>query len=68
MTPNPTARPFVVGALLFLTFIAFWPGRVSATAGAGHTATGSSLSTARVGEARSTSFTLMSRASGVKGL
>lgn len=68
MTPNPTARPFVLGALLFLTFIAFGPGRASATAGAGHTATTSPLSTARVGEARNTSFTLMSRASGVKGL
>ena len=68
MTPNPTARPFVVGALLFLAFVAFWPGRASATAGAGHTATISSLSDVRVGEARSTSLTLMSRASGVKGL
>jgi hypothetical protein len=31
MTPNPTARPFVVGALLFLTLISLWPGRVSAS-------------------------------------
>jgi hypothetical protein len=30
MTPNPTARPFVVGALLFLTLISLWPGRVQA--------------------------------------
>lgn len=30
MTPNPTARPFIVGALLFLTLVGFWPGRVSA--------------------------------------
>ena len=27
MTPNPTARPFIVGALLFLTLIGLWPGR-----------------------------------------
>ena len=68
MTPNPTARPFVVGALLFLTFIALWPGRASAAEGPGQTAASSLPSTARVGEARSTSFTLMSRASGEKGL
>ena len=30
MTPNPTARPFVVGALLFLTLISLWPGRAYA--------------------------------------
>jgi hypothetical protein len=30
MTPNPTARPFVVGALLFLTLISLWPGRAQA--------------------------------------
>jgi hypothetical protein len=34
MTPNPTARPFVVGALLFLTLIAAWPGRAQADRGA----------------------------------
>lgn len=68
MTPNPTARPFIVGALLFVACIAFWPGRASAFARAGHTATGSSLSIGRASEARSTSFTLISRASGVKGL
>jgi hypothetical protein len=67
MTPNPTARPFLVGALLFLALIAFWPGRASAAAGAGHTAT-SSLSADRGREALSTSSTLMSRASGVNGL
>ena len=31
MTPNPTARPFIVGALLFLTLIGLWPGRASAS-------------------------------------
>ena len=31
MTPNPTARPFVVGALLFLALISLWPGHVSAS-------------------------------------
>jgi hypothetical protein len=30
MTPNPTARPFIVGALLFLTLVGFWPGRARA--------------------------------------
>ena len=30
MTPNPTARPFIVGALLFLSLVSFWPRRVSA--------------------------------------
>jgi hypothetical protein len=30
MTPNPTVRPFVAGALLFLTLIGLWPGRASA--------------------------------------
>jgi hypothetical protein len=30
MTPNPTARPFIVGALLFLTLIGAWPGRARA--------------------------------------
>jgi len=34
MTPNPTARPFVVGALLFLGVISFWPGRAQADRGA----------------------------------
>ena len=34
MTPNPTARPFVVGALLFLTLISLWPGRAHADRGA----------------------------------
>jgi len=34
MTPNPTARPFVVGALLFLTLISLWPGRAQADRGA----------------------------------
>jgi hypothetical protein len=34
MTPNPTARPFVVGALLFLTLISLWPSHVSASGGA----------------------------------
>jgi hypothetical protein len=34
MTPNPTARPFVVGALLFLALIGLWPGHVSASGGA----------------------------------
>jgi hypothetical protein len=33
MTPNPTARPFVVGALLFLTLISLWPGRAHADRG-----------------------------------
>ena len=33
MTPNPTARPFVVGALLFLTLISLWPGRAQADHG-----------------------------------
>jgi hypothetical protein len=33
MTPNPTARPFVVGALLFLTLISLWPSRVTASGG-----------------------------------
>jgi hypothetical protein len=31
MTPNPTARPFIVGGLLFLTLIGLWPGRASAS-------------------------------------
>jgi len=31
MTPNPTARPFVLGALLFLTLIGLWPGRATAS-------------------------------------
>jgi hypothetical protein len=26
MTPNPTARPFVLGALLFLCLLVGWPG------------------------------------------
>ncbi len=30
MTPNPTARPFVVGVLLFLAVIGLWPGRARA--------------------------------------
>ena len=30
MTPNPTARPFIVGALLFLTLLSVWPGRAQA--------------------------------------
>jgi hypothetical protein len=30
MTPNPTARPFIVGSLLFLTLVGFWPGRARA--------------------------------------
>ena len=34
MTPNPTARPFVVGALFFLTLISVWPGRAHADRGA----------------------------------
>jgi len=34
MTPNPTARPFVVGALFFLTLISLWPGRAQADRGA----------------------------------
>jgi hypothetical protein len=34
MTPNPTARPFFVGALLFLTLISVWPGRAHADRGA----------------------------------
>jgi hypothetical protein len=34
MTPNPTARPFIVGALLFLTLISVWPGRAQADRGA----------------------------------
>jgi hypothetical protein len=25
MSPNPTARPFIVGALLFLALIGLWP-------------------------------------------
>jgi len=33
MTPNPTARPFIVGALLFLTLIGAWPGRAHADRG-----------------------------------
>ena len=33
MTPNPTVRPFVVGALLFLTLISVWPGRAHADRG-----------------------------------
>lgn len=33
MTPNPTARPFIVGALLFLTLIGAWPGRARADRG-----------------------------------
>ena len=32
MTPNPTARPFVVGALLFLMLIGLWPGHATASA------------------------------------
>jgi len=34
MTPNPTARPFIVGALLFLALISVWPGRAHADRGA----------------------------------
>jgi hypothetical protein len=30
VTPNPTARPFVVGALLFLALVGLWPGRARA--------------------------------------
>ena len=30
MTPTPTARPFIVGALLFLTVLSVWPGRAHA--------------------------------------
>lgn len=26
MTPNPTSRPFVWGAMLFLLLVGFWPG------------------------------------------
>jgi hypothetical protein len=33
MTPNPTARPFVVGALFFLTLISLWPGHAQADRG-----------------------------------
>jgi len=33
MTPNPTARPFIVGALLFLALISAWPGRAHADRG-----------------------------------
>ena len=33
MTPNPTARPFIVGALFFLTLIGAWPGRAHADRG-----------------------------------
>ena len=33
MTPNPSARPFVVGALLFLTLVGLWPGRATASGG-----------------------------------
>jgi hypothetical protein len=68
MTPNPTARPFIVGALFFLTLIAAGPGRVSATGGGRHAVTSSSRSTGRVLDVRSTSETLRSSASGVKGL
>jgi hypothetical protein len=31
MTPNPTARPFIVGVLLFLAVIGLWPGRARAS-------------------------------------
>ena len=34
MTPNPTARPFIMGALLFLTLLSAWPGRAHADRGA----------------------------------
>ena len=34
MTPNPTARPFVLGALLFVTLISLWPGHAHADRGA----------------------------------
>ena len=33
MTPNPTARPFIVGALFFLTLIAAGSGRAQANRG-----------------------------------
>ena len=33
MTPNPTARPFVVGALLFLMLVGGWPRRAQASRG-----------------------------------
>ena len=34
MTPNPTARPFVLGALLCVTLISLWPGHARADRGA----------------------------------
>jgi hypothetical protein len=34
MTPNPTVRPFVLGALLFVTLISLWPGHAHADRGA----------------------------------
>ena len=34
MTPNPTARPFVLGALLFVTLLSIWPGHAHADRGA----------------------------------
>jgi len=30
MSPNPTVRPFVAGALLFLALLGFWPSHASA--------------------------------------
>lgn len=30
MSPNPTARPFIVGALFFMVLIGFWPRGVRA--------------------------------------
>ncbi|PYQ50895.1 MAG: hypothetical protein DMF78_14545 [Acidobacteria bacterium] len=32
MTPNPSARPFIVGVLLFLAVTSLWPGRARAAA------------------------------------
>jgi hypothetical protein len=32
VSPNPTARPFIVGVLLFLALVALWPGRAHADA------------------------------------
>ena len=33
MTPNPTARPFLVGMLLFLAVLGLWAGRAQAGTG-----------------------------------
>jgi hypothetical protein len=43
MTPNPTLRPFIVGALLFLTLVGFWPGRAAASRTAPPAASASTL-------------------------